>query len=98
MVRGRRERRVRVPERAVPGIEIRPATSADAAALASLRWEFRAGRDTAVEDRTAFLQRCEDWMRRELDARTWQAWIATRDGRAVGQVWLHLWAKLPNPI
>jgi GNAT superfamily N-acetyltransferase len=79
-------------------IDVRPATVADADALAELRWEFRAGRDEAVEDRSAFLARCAEWMRRELAGTAWRAWVAVRDGRIVGQVWLQVVRKMPNPI
>ena len=78
---------------------IRPATRDDAWALAELRWEFRAGRDRAVEDRDAFLARCAGWMRRELIAQEpWRAWVAVRDDRRIGQVWLDTLRKVPNPI
>jgi GNAT superfamily N-acetyltransferase len=77
---------------------IRQATPADAAALAALRWEFRAGREPAVEDERAFLARCTAWMTRELQGSTWRAWVAVDGDRIVGQVWLDLIEKLPNPV
>jgi len=81
-------------------IEIRPAAVSDAGALAELRWEFRTspGRDPAVEDHDAFVERCASWMRRELDGPTWRAWIAVDDGRIVGQVWAAIVPKIPNPV
>ena len=85
-------------------IEVRAATAADALALATLRWEFRAGRDRAVESQQAFIDRCAEWMRDGLAGNRWRAWIAVRTGhgggdeRIVGQVWLHLIQKMPNPI
>ena len=80
-------------------IEVREAAPADAAALAELRWEFRAGRDQPVEGHDAFVDRCAAWMRRELAARDpWRAWVAVREGRIVGQVWIDLLRKVPNPI
>src|SRR5262245_35226670 len=67
--------------------------------MAELRWEFRAGRTSAIESRSAFLARCHDWMRRELSTSTmWDAWVAVADERIVGQVWVGLVPKLPNPI
>ena len=78
--------------------EIRAATVADARALAELRWEFRAGRDPAVEEHQAFVDRCADWMARELADTSWRAWVALHEGRIVGQVWVHLIHKIPNPI
>jgi GNAT superfamily N-acetyltransferase len=84
-------------------IEVRDATPADAAALAELRWEFRAGRDQPVESHDAFVERCAGWMRRELTAGDpWRAMVAvTRDrpdAPIVGQVWIHLMRKVPNPV
>jgi GNAT superfamily N-acetyltransferase len=80
-------------------IAIREAAPSDAAALADLRWEFRAGRDAAVEPREVFVERCAEWMRRELTAGTpWRAWVAVRDNRIIGQVWLDTLQKIPNPI
>ena len=78
--------------------EIRPATPDDARILAELRWEFRAGRDPAVEERQAFVDRCAAWMARELAGTAWRAWVAHQSGRIIGQVWVNLIQKLPNPI
>jgi hypothetical protein len=77
---------------------IRAARPDDARALAELRWEFRAGRDPAVEERQAFVDRCAAWMAHELAAANWRAWVAVRDERIIGQVWVHLIHKVPNPI
>lgn len=80
-------------------IEIRRASSADAGAMAELRWEFRAGRQPPIEAHAAFIKRCGTWMRRELNtANAWLAWVAVSDGAIVGQVWLHTIPKIPNPI
>jgi GNAT superfamily N-acetyltransferase len=76
---------------------IRPATPADARTLAELRWEFRAGKDAPVEERGAFIDRCAAWMSAELKAGTWRAWAAERDGAIVGQAWLQVLSKVPNP-
>ena len=79
-------------------IEVRAATPADAAALAELRWEFRAGREPAVESRDAFVERCTVWMRTQLAAGSpWRAWVADQDRRVVGHVWMHTIDKVPNP-
>jgi GNAT superfamily N-acetyltransferase len=79
-------------------IDVRPATSADAMALAELRWEFRAGREPAVEGRDVFVERCAAWMRGQLEAGDpWRAWVAEEDRRIIGQVWLHNIDKVPNP-
>ena len=79
-------------------IDIRSATRDDAWRLAELRWEFRAGRQPAAEDRDAFLARCAGWMRRQLIAQSpWRAWVAVDGGRVVGHAWLHTLDKVPNP-
>jgi GNAT superfamily N-acetyltransferase len=78
--------------------EIRAAHVDDARALAELRWEFRAGRDPAIEERQFFVDRCAEWMAHELAGTTWRVWVALRDGRIVGQVWVQLIQKVPNPI
>ncbi len=80
-------------------IEIRCASSADAGAMAELRWEFRAGRQPPTEPHAAFIKRCGTWMRSELTtAKAWRAWVAITDDAMVGQVWLHTIPKIPNPI
>jgi predicted N-acetyltransferase YhbS len=80
-------------------IEIRAATSGDAGTLADLRWEFRNALYPATESRERFAARCAVWMRRELqDGRAWNAWVAIDDDVVVGQVWLQIVQKIPNPI
>ena len=84
-------------------IAVRAATPADAVALATLRWEFRAGRDRAVESQQAFIDRCTEWMRDGLVGGRWRAWVAVSAGpggeaRFVGQVWVQVIQKMPNPI
>lgn len=76
---------------------IRAALPGDAPRLAELRWEFRAGKDAPVEERGAFIDRCSAWMAARLSSGAWRAWVAERDGRIVGQVWLHPLPKIPNP-
>jgi GNAT superfamily N-acetyltransferase len=77
--------------------DVRTATPADARALAELRWEFRAAKTAPTETRDAFVARCADWMTAELQRGAWRAWVAEEDGRVVGQIWLQLLSKLPNP-
>ena len=78
-------------------IDIRVATTADVPALAALRWEFRAGRATPTEDRSAFLARCAAWMQAAL-ADEWRAWVAVDGSAVVGHVWLCTIGKIPNPV
>ena len=77
--------------------DIRPAAPVDARALAELRWEFRAGKTPPTETHDAFVDRCEAWMSVELARGVWRAWVAEEDGRVVGQIWLQVMSKLPNP-
>jgi len=79
-------------------IEIRSATSADAAALSELRWEFRTAYRQAVETHDVFVRRCAAWMRRELTTANWRAWVAVDKGVIVGEVWVHPIQKIPNPV
>jgi GNAT superfamily N-acetyltransferase len=78
--------------------EIRSATSADAGALAELRWEFRAGRQPPTETHDVFVKRCAAWMRRELTSTNWRAWVVVVDRVIVGHVWMHAIQKIPNPV
>jgi GNAT superfamily N-acetyltransferase len=77
---------------------IRAATPADARTLAELRHEFRAPRSANVESKEEFVGRCTEWMRSRLSSDTWRCWVAEREGRIVGHVWLHLIEKIPNPV
>jgi ribosomal protein S18 acetylase RimI-like enzyme len=80
-------------------IRIRAAAVGDVDTLADLRWEFRNAQNPATEPRDAFAARCAVWMRRELEnGRVWKAWVAVDDQVIVGQVWLHIVHKIPNPI
>ena len=80
-------------------IAVRRAAPGDAPPLAALRWSFRSGRAPSVEDEAAFIDRCTTWMRRELEAGgVWQCWVAAEDDHVVGQVWLQLLTKIPNPV
>lgn len=78
-------------------IDIRPAGPGDAAALAELRWEFRSGKTAPTETHDVFVARCTTWMTTELQRGLWRAWLAEQDGRIVGQIWVQLLSKLPNP-
>jgi GNAT superfamily N-acetyltransferase len=79
-------------------VEIREAAAADAAMLAGLRYDFRTRNLAGDEDREDFLARCEAWMRERLSSHAlWRCWIAELDGAAVGNIWLDLIEKVPNP-
>jgi GNAT superfamily N-acetyltransferase len=78
---------------------IRRATPIDAAALASLRYQFRAAAlAVSNEPQADFVNRCTAWMTPRLcEGGPWLAWIAEAGGAPVGQVWLQILEKLPNP-
>ena len=78
-------------------MNVRAATPADAAALAELRYEFRSGRSTPTESREDFVPRCRDFMAQALALGPWRAWVAETDAGIVGQIWMNVIQKLPNP-
>jgi hypothetical protein len=80
-------------------ITFRLATLADAATLADMRWDFRSEQRPPTEPREVFVTRCAAWMRRELQAGSqWTAWVAVDGDVIVGQVWLQMVQKIPNPV
>jgi GNAT superfamily N-acetyltransferase len=82
-----------------PAFQVRPATPADAADLARLRYEFRTELDPAVETKERFMERCTEWMTTQLaPGGAWRCWVAESDGAVVGTVWLQRIEKLPNPV
>jgi GNAT superfamily N-acetyltransferase len=81
------------------GLAVRLAAPADAAALARLRYAFRAELDPSSEDEASFLRRCERWMAERLGGTgAWRCWVAEEGGAPVGTVWLQIIEKLPNPV
>jgi GNAT superfamily N-acetyltransferase len=80
-------------------ITIREARSADAAALAVLRYRFRAELGAPVEGEASFVGRAAPWLRERLGRPPWRAWVAEgRSGAIAGTVFLQLVEKLPNPV
>lgn len=67
--------------------------------MAALRWEFRSvGRGELEETEHAFVERCGAWMRAALTRdEAWSAWVAETETGLVGQIWVRLIEKLPNP-
>lgn len=66
--------------------------------LAALRHDFRTRNIPGDEDRDEFIARCEAWMRERLgDDGLWHCWVAEQDGAPVGNIWLNLIEKIPNP-
>ena len=79
-------------------VVIRKATAADAAVLASLRYEFRGSLGPTCESKEAFVARCRLWMQTRLEASvTWHCWLIEIEQMPVGHVWLELIEKIPNP-
>ncbi|MDZ7729468.1 MAG: GNAT family N-acetyltransferase [Dehalococcoidia bacterium] len=78
---------------------VRPATPADAAALAGLRWDFRAEYRAPVETHDAFLERCTAWMAPRLERSSpWHCWLAEAGDVPIASLWLCVLEKLPNPV
>jgi GNAT superfamily N-acetyltransferase len=77
---------------------IRLATPADASTLAGMRYDFRTSLQPARDDRDAFVDRAEAWMRDRLKSPDWRAWVATDGDRILGNIWLHRMEKMPNPV
>jgi ribosomal protein S18 acetylase RimI-like enzyme len=82
--------------RSEPGV--RRATSADATALANLRFAFRSSLAVTVESAAQFLARCVPWMERNLaDESRWRAWMLVAGATPIGAIWLQIIEKIPNP-
>ena len=94
MARGRPSGEVRP----MTDVTIRPATGADVARLAFLRYEFRRIRAPAAESEQEFCARCDAWMRERLGNGQWCCWVAERENVVIGNVWVSLMEKMPNPV
>jgi GNAT superfamily N-acetyltransferase len=79
-------------------VHVRRALPRDADALAELRYAFRLERRPATEPPESFAARCSNWMRPRLRGDSpWAAWLAERERRIVGNLWLQIVEKIPNP-
>lgn len=81
-----------------PEPQIRPATPADAQALARMRFRFRAELAPPAEAEAAFVARAAPWIAARLGREGWRAWVAAdASGAIVGNLFMQLVEKLPNP-
>jgi len=77
---------------------IRKANDADVPALAELRYALRASAGIVTEPQSEFLARCRAWMKEHLrEGSLWHCWVAESDGQLIGNLWLQLVEKIPNP-
>jgi GNAT superfamily N-acetyltransferase len=78
--------------------QVRRATTDDVSPLAMLRYEFRSRRKTPIESAAEFVPRCTEWIRsRVADESRWRVWVLMDRGTIVGNIWLQIVEKLPNP-
>ena len=79
-------------------VSIRLATASDADLLARFRYAFRSSLDSASESEEEFVRRCSLWMQERLRGDScWRCWIAEQDQTPVGNLWMQLIEKIPNP-
>jgi GNAT superfamily N-acetyltransferase len=78
---------------------IRLARTGDSHALARMRYAFRAETGAVIETEVGFQKRCEPWMKKHLRAKnSWRCWIAESRENFLGNVWVQLIEKIPNPV
>lgn len=78
-------------------VDVRLATSTDAAELARLRWDFRPD-DQSLQPRRAFIAECSAWLEQNLSSGNWIAAVAeTESGSLCGCIFLQRVEKVPIP-
>lgn len=78
---------------------IRLAQVSDAFQLARLRYLFRASLGVVCEAEAEFVQRCHLWMQERLqEGSRWKCWIAELDDELIGNLWMQMIEKIPNPV
>jgi len=81
------------------GFRVRLAAASDAETLARLRYELRSTFHNVIESEGEFIARCSSWMLPRLRAGgAWKCWLAEIGSTPIGNVWLQLIEKLPNPV
>jgi GNAT superfamily N-acetyltransferase len=78
--------------------EIRRAGRSDAAAMASMRYDFRTELDAPSEPEHEFIDRATAWFTASLDNGAWTGWLARHHEQPVGLVLVQLIGKVPNPV
>ena len=82
-----------------PPARIRPAAPQDAPILADLRFRFRTELGEPAEPEAAFRARCSQWMVEHLAGNpSWRCWVAEGAEGVVGNLWLQVIEKIPNPV
>src|SRR5579885_1840613 len=77
---------------------VRRATPDDASTLAEFRFAFRARRRAVTEPQHDFVARATSWMYARLGPEShWRVWLLEHDGAAIGNIWLQIIEKIPNP-
>ena len=77
---------------------VRRASPVDVATLARFRYLFRSRHHSAIEAENDFLPRCIEWMSARLGADShWIAWILEDGGTPIGNLWVQMIEKIPNP-
>jgi GNAT superfamily N-acetyltransferase len=80
-------------------LAIRRANVADAAQLATLRYQFRSELAGAVEDESAFAPRMTAWLTARIERPQWKAWVVSdAANRIYGHIFAQFVEKIPNPV
>ena len=78
---------------------IRFATLVDAPDLARLRYLFRSSLSEVCEEEAEFVQRCSQWMQERLqEGNVWKCWVAQQNDKLMGNLWMQMIEKIPNPV
>jgi GNAT superfamily N-acetyltransferase len=59
---------------------------------------LRSSGERAVENEAEFVERCATWMSDRLrNDSPWRCWVVEQDGEIIGNIWVQLIEKIPNP-
>jgi GNAT superfamily N-acetyltransferase len=80
------------------GSTIEPATLADVAALARLRFALYEEQEGSIDESPeVYRERFEGFAERALASEDWRAWVARRDDELLAAMWLHTVHRVPVP-